>query len=55
MTFKAQLEKDLHLVFFDPAEFGEQVELAGHEGVPCVYEPLEMEMPLSSDGRSAVS
>ena len=25
MTFKAQLEKDLHLVFFDPAEFGEQV------------------------------
>lgn len=55
MTFKAQLEKDLHLVFFDPAEFGEQVELAGHEGVPCVYEPLEMEMPSGSDGRDAVS
>ena len=25
MSFKAQLEKDLHAVFFDPAEFGEQV------------------------------
>ena len=36
MSFKAQLEKDLHAVFFDPAEFGEQVELAGHEGVPYV-------------------
>ena len=55
MSFKEQLEEDLHAVFFNPAEFGEQVELAGHEGVPCVYEPLEMEMPLSSDGRSAVS
>ena len=55
MSFKGQLEEDLHTVFFNPAEFGECLELAGHEGVPCVYEPLEMEMPLSSDGRSAVS
>ena len=55
MGFKEQLEEDLHAVFFDPAEFGEQVELAGHEGVPCVYEPLEMEMPSGSDGRDAVS
>ena len=36
MSFKAQLEEDLRTVFFNPAEFGEQVELAGHEGVPCV-------------------
>ena len=42
MSFKGQLEEDLHTVFFNPAEFGEQVELAGHEGVPCVYEPLEL-------------
>ena len=42
MSFKEQLEEDLHAVFFNPAEFGEQVELAGHEGVPCVYEPLEL-------------
>lgn len=55
MSFQEQLEEDLHTVFFNPAEFGEQVELAGHEGVPCVYEPLEMEMPSGSDGRDAVS
>ena len=34
MSFKGQLEEDLHTVFFNPAEFGECLELAGHEGVP---------------------
>ena len=54
MSFKAQLEEDLHAVFFNPAEFGEQVELAGHEGVPCVYEPLEL-TPSEGHDRPAVS
>ena len=54
MSFKEQLEEDLHAVFFNPAEFGEQVELAGHEGVPCVYEPLEL-TPSEGNDRPAVS
>lgn len=53
--FRQQLHDDLHTVFFNPAEFGEHVELAGHADVPCVYEPLEMAMPSGSDGRNAVS
>lgn len=53
MTFKAQLEKDLHTAFFNPSEFGEQVELAGHADVPCVYEPLEL-APSDGHDRPAV-
>ena len=54
MSSKEQLEEDLGAVFFNPAEFGECVELAGHEDVPCVYEPLEL-APSEGHDRPAVS
>lgn len=54
MGFREQLEEDLGAVFFNPAEFGECVELAGHENVPCVCEPLEL-APSEGHDRPAVS
>lgn len=54
--FKLQLEKDIHQVFLNLAEFGERGEIAGHENVPMVVETLALETPPSSaDERVAVS
>ncbi len=49
--FKRQLERDIHSVFLNLAEFGEKGELAGHEQVPMVVETLALEMPSGSDDR----
>lgn len=55
MTFKDQLESDIHAVFLNPAGFGELAEVAGHPDVPVVEENLELEMPQLSDDRPGVS
>lgn len=55
MSFKAQVESDIHAVFLNPAEFGDTAEVAGHPAVPLVEEKLGLEMPQSSDDRPDVS
>lgn len=54
MDFREMLAADLREVFLDPGEFAESVELAGHEDVPCVCEPLEL-TPSDGHDRPAVS
>lgn len=56
MSFRSQLEADLYNVFFNPAEFGEKGEIAGHDNVPMVVESLELEMPpTASDSRPGLT
>ena len=47
MDFREMLAADLREVFLNPGEFAEAVELAGHEGILCLCEPLTLE---SSEG-----
>lgn len=55
MSFKSQVEADIHAVFLNTGDFGERAEVAGHPAVPVVEEALELEMPQSSDERPGVS
>ena len=56
MTFKQEIENDIHGIFLNLEEFGEQGEIAGHCNVPMVVESLALEMPPSaSDERQGVS
>lgn len=53
LSFRRMLREDVDAVFLNTAEFAEPAELAGHMDVPCVVEPLELE--LGDAGRGAVS
>lgn len=56
MSFKEDVENDIHSVFLNLEEFGERGEIAGHSNVPMVVESLALEMPpSSSDERQGVS
>lgn len=56
MTFKQEIENDIHGVFLNLEEFGERAEICGHRDVPMVVESLALEMPpSSSDERQGVS
>lgn len=54
MDFRETLAAELREIFLNPAEFAEAVELAGHEGIPCIREPLTLESSEGND-RLAVS
>ena len=56
MTFKQEIENDIHGVFLNLEEFGERAEICGHRNVPMVVETLALELPpSSSDERQGVS
>ena len=54
MDFRDTLADDLRAIFCNPSEFAEAVELAGHEGICCIIEPLTLESSEGTD-RPAVS
>lgn len=55
-AFQKEIENDIYRVFLNLEEFGELVEICGHQDVPVVVESLALEMPPSaSDGRQGVS
>lgn len=55
MSFKSQVQADIHAVFLNPRGFAELAEVAGHPSVPVVEENLELELPQLSDDRPGMS